>query len=86
MQEKHIPLMQGEVAINKNIPWDFFDVASWGNPSKGGSRGILYLYSDHNISFKEKIGQETNKFCEMMALKLVLKLAQEFGVTQLQIC
>jgi ribonuclease HI len=85
VQEKSISHMQGEVAINKDIPWDFFFWCIIGNPSKGGSRGILYLSSNHNISFKVGIGQETNNFCELMALKLVLKLAQEFGVTQLQI-
>jgi hypothetical protein len=36
-------ICKGEVAINNNIPWDFFDGASKGNPSKGGSRGIIYL-------------------------------------------
>ena len=77
--------MQGEVAINKNIPWDRFHYASQGNSSKGGSGGILYLSSDHSIPFKAGMGQDTNNFYEMMALKLVLKLAQEFGVTQLQI-
>ena len=44
--------MQGEVAIKKYISWDRFHCASQGNPSKGGSRGILYLCLDHNIFLK----------------------------------
>jgi hypothetical protein len=30
VQKKSISHMQGEVAINKDIPWDFFDGASQG--------------------------------------------------------
>jgi ribonuclease HI len=56
-----------------------------GIPPKGGSGGILYLSSNHSIYFKAGIGQETNNYCELMALKLVLRLAQEFGVSQIQI-
>jgi hypothetical protein len=37
VQEKSISHMQGEVATNKNIPWDFLDGASQGNPYKVGS-------------------------------------------------
>jgi ribonuclease HI len=68
-----------------DIPWAYFDGASQGNPPVGGLGGILYLSSNHNIAFKAGIGQETNNYCELMALKLTLQLAQEYGVTQLQI-
>jgi hypothetical protein len=60
--------MQGEVAINKDIPRAFSYGASQGNPFKGVSWSILYLSSNHNISFKVVIGQETNNFYELMAL------------------
>jgi ribonuclease HI len=48
-------------------------------------RGILYLGSNHYILFKVGIGKETNNFYELTTLKLMLQLAQEYGVSQLQI-
>jgi ribonuclease HI len=81
MQEKSISRVQGEVVINKEISWDF---SNGSNPFKGGLGGIIYLSLYHNISFKVGIDQETNKLCELMALKLVLKLEQEFDGTHLQ--
>jgi len=48
-------------------------------------RGILYLGSNHYILFKVGIGKETNNFYEPTTLKLMLQLAQEYGVSQLQI-
>jgi ribonuclease HI len=47
--------------------------------------GILHISTKHSISFKAGVGQETNNYCELMALKLVLMLAQEFGVSHIQI-
>jgi hypothetical protein len=74
-----------EEVINKAIPRAYFDGASQGSPPKGGARGISYLSSNHCISFKAGIGQESNNYCELMELKLILQLAQEHGVSQLQI-
>jgi hypothetical protein len=37
----HPPSPQPE--INKKIPWDFFDGAAQGTPSKGGLGGILHI-------------------------------------------
>jgi hypothetical protein len=74
-----------EEVINKAIPWAYFDGASQGSPPKGGVGGILYLSSNHCISFKAGIGQESNNYYELMALKLILQLAQEHGVSQIQI-
>lgn len=34
-----------------------------------------------DIAFKAGIGQGINNYCELMALKLTLQLAQEYGVT-----
>jgi len=51
VREKSSSLIQGKVAINKDIP-SFFYGASQGNPSKGGSRGLPYLYPNHSIYFK----------------------------------
>jgi len=52
---------------------------------KGGLRSIIYLYSYHNIYLKSLIHQESNNLCEVMDLKLLLRLAQEFSVAHLQI-
>jgi ribonuclease HI len=56
--------------------WSF----SGNPPPRGGAGGILNLSTSHTISFKARVGQETNNFCELMALKLVLMLAREHGV------
>jgi hypothetical protein len=72
-----------EEAINKEFPWDFFDGASQGSPPKEGVGGILYLSSTQNISFKVKLGTETNKFYELMKTKLVLMLALENKISQI---
>jgi ribonuclease HI len=68
-----------------DIPWAYFDDDSQWNPPIGGSRRIVYLFSNHNTTFKAGIGQETNNYFELMVLKLTLQLAQEYGVTQLRI-
>jgi hypothetical protein len=64
-----------EEVINKDIPWAYFDGALQGSLLREDSGGILYLSSNHSISFKVGIGQETNNYCELMALKLVLRMA-----------
>jgi len=82
VEENHSRPELIEEVIIKNIPWAYFDGASQGDPPKGGARGILYL--THCISFMG-IGQESNNFCEMMTLKLLLQLAQEHGVCYLPV-
>jgi hypothetical protein len=46
-------------------------------PLKGGAKGICHLSDCHNISFSIGIGNETNNYYELLALKLVLLLALE---------
>jgi ribonuclease HI len=71
--------------INKNLPCAYFDGASLGTHPRGGAGGILYLSQNYSTKLKYRIGNESNNFYELMALKLVLKLAQELGVSHLQI-
>jgi hypothetical protein len=71
-----------EEVINKATPSAYFNGASQGIPHKGCSRGILYLSFNHCISFKTGISQETNSYCEPTTLKLILQMAQEYGVSQ----
>jgi hypothetical protein len=54
-------------------------------PPRGGERGVLHLFVAQSISFKARVGKETNHLSEMLALKLVLMLSQEHGVTHMQI-
>lgn len=73
---KCLPIVAGKInhtfsgrRNKQEHPQGIFDGASQGNPIKGGAGGILYLSSNHSISFKAGIGQETNNFCQMMASK-----------------
>lgn len=84
-QEKHNIRQPVEEIINKDFPWAFFDGASQETPPKGGAWGILHLSMFHSISFKAGVGQASNNFYELMALKLVLMLSWEHGVTQFQL-
>jgi ribonuclease HI len=61
--------------INTDIPWAYFDGTTPGTPSRGGARGIIYFSINQSISFKARIGQQTNNYCELMALKLILMMA-----------
>jgi ribonuclease HI len=54
-------------------------------PPKGGTRGILHLSPTHNISLMVGLGSNTNNLCEFMSLKLVLMLAREQRIYQIQI-
>jgi hypothetical protein len=46
-------------------------------PLKGGAKGSRHLFDCHNICFSIGIGNETNNYYELLALKLVLLLALE---------
>jgi hypothetical protein len=74
----HFPVHNFHETVNKDMPWDFFDGASQGNPTRGGDGGVLHLSKDHNIYFYTSIGNETNIFCELF-LNLTLCLAREKG-------
>ena len=72
--------------MDKNTPWAFFDGASQEEPLLGGAGGVLYLneYSKTEITFAP--GQGTNNKAELSALWVVLKIAAEKNVRNLQIC
>jgi len=71
--------------IDTQTPWAFFNGASKGAPLKGGVGGVLYLTRNHTVSFKADNGQSLNNQSELTALKLVLLLAIEKGITRLQV-
>jgi len=60
-----------------DAPWGFFDGAAQGVPSKGGVGGMLHLCSTHSIAFSTSLGTTSNNFSELMALHLILQLAQD---------
>jgi ribonuclease HI len=45
-----------------DVPWDFFDGASQGNPPHGGVVGILHITKFHSISLFACIGTSTNNY------------------------
>ena len=71
--------------INKEIPWDFFDGASQGDPPLGSSGAILYLPNKQKIQAKFAPGHYTNNKAELEALHLVLELALNHNINQMQI-
>jgi ribonuclease HI len=50
-----------------------------------GAGGSLFLKEDHCLKFKVGLGTGSNKFFELMALRLNLLFALEKGVLRLQI-
>ena len=70
--------------INKDIPWAFFDGASQGNPPLGGSGGVLYLSKNHKLQARFSLGHYTNNKLELETLHLVLNLAINNNISQLQ--
>jgi ribonuclease HI len=50
-----------------------------------GTRGIIFLNYSHNLRFKARLGQGTNNFIELMALKLTLSLDAKKYFTNIKI-
>jgi ribonuclease HI len=86
-QEKDIPAIcvyQPE-SIDKSRPWDFFDGASQNDNQSCGGGAVLYLSDNHFFKIKMGLGQGTNNYAELMALKLLLQFSGEKGVQSIQI-
>ena len=66
-----------EEVIDRNKSWGFFDGSALGNPKVCGAGGILFLTTDHYITFKAGLGVGTNNFVELFALKVLLCLDLE---------
>ena len=74
-----------EEIIDKSQPWGFFDGSAIGNPKLCGAGGILFLTADHFITFKAGLGVGTNNMAELYALKLLLILALNKQITNIQV-
>lgn len=71
--------------INKEFPWGYFDGAAGGDPVRCGG-GVVLFFNDHNfLHIKAGFDRGTNNFVELMALRLLLRKAWEWGVCSLQI-
>lgn len=71
--------------IDKSHPWGFFDGASQVNSSLYGVGGIIFFKPNHYISFSARLGNGTNNFVKIMALKLLLTLAKDRRMDQIQV-
>jgi hypothetical protein len=84
-----ITLSIREEFLDMAMPWDFFD----GFASKhhlicgAGGRGgcCLYLSTTHHFLLKSGLGDETNNYAKLLALKLLLIFAMEKGCKTLQV-
>ena len=74
-----------EEIIDKTKPWGFFDGSATGNPQLCGAGGILFLKVDHYITFKAGLGVGTNNLAELYALKLLLILALDKQISNIQV-
>ena len=59
----------------KKKPWGFFDGSVSCSPQVCGVGGILFLKDDHYFTFKAGLGEGSNNFAELYALKLLITLA-----------
>ena len=74
-----------EEVIDRTKPWGFFDGFASGNPKICGAGSILFLKDDHYITFKVGLGEGTNNFAKLYALKLLISLSLKKQVKHIQI-
>jgi len=75
----------GQLVVDKSIPWAFFDGAAQGNPQSCGGGGIIF-WNDHRfLVSRAGLGEGTNNYAELMALKLILLLAVEKHIKRINI-
>lgn len=70
--------------IIKALPWAFSDGAAQGTPSKGGAGGIIHISENHSYS-SIGLGEASNNFNELISLYLLILLALEKNIRQLNI-
>lgn len=71
--------------INKYLPWDYSDGSAQGTPTICDCGVVLYLKEQNWISFKEGLGEGTNKYAELRALSLLLSKETNFCCSSLQV-
>ena len=58
--------------IDNSYPWAYFDCSAARNPQICGAGGILFLTDGHFFTFSAGLGQGTNNYAELLALKLLI--------------
>ena len=71
--------------MDKSASLEYFNGASQISPSLCRTEGIRYLSETHFIKPRACLGTGSNNFAEMIALKLIFKIAGEQNVTNLQV-
>jgi ribonuclease HI len=79
------PRVVREVAPDISIPWGYFDGASSSDQTKCGGGGCLYFTNSHYFTLKAGLGNGTNNYSELMALKLLMIFVVEQGCRTLQV-
>lgn len=69
-------------SIDKSGAWGYFDGASQSTPTMCGAGGIIFLSEVHLINLKAGLGGGSHNYAELLALKLLMKLAAKKGVTR----
>jgi len=52
--------------------WGYFDGASQNDPPICRARGTLFTYNTHLFKYKVSLGEGSNNYIELIALKLLL--------------
>jgi hypothetical protein len=60
--------------------WRYFGKDIQGNPPKDGVECIIFLNDTHKIKFNASLGEGTNNFAKLFALRLLLRLVVEHGI------
>eukprot|EP00253_Pinus_taeda_P022219 PITA_22219 len=75
---RDIPLI-----INENSPWAFFDGASQQN--RAGAGICLHLNREHSFKAAVGLGQGTNNYAELIALRLLMCWSLQMNILSIQI-
>jgi len=74
-----------EVVLDFSLPWGYFDGASSSDQMKCGGGGCLCFSNSHFFTLKAGLGNGTNNYFELLALKLLILFAVEKGCRTLQV-
>jgi ribonuclease HI len=61
-----------EELVDHSKPWAYFDGASKNEGQICGEGVVLHMLASHSYNLKMGLGQGTNNFVEMMALKILV--------------
>lgn len=85
LKEGSTPHIIQDLSIDKTKRWGFIDFSTQANPSRCGGGVVLFLNKFQLIKRKKGLGEGSKKYVELLALKLLLQLAIEYGCRTLKI-